>query len=216
MKALKIILLLILAIFIISVARKVIIISDLQNKASKYTDITNFHEKSYHYQQDKYVKNEMFCLDNKQLIITTSIIDEEKTVRKIYSDGNTVNIYTETEGKKTAKLNQKMKVIINVNNVLYTESWLHLLTTSIPATINTKEYNGKDYYYIVSANQSLCENGVYIDKETGLAVRINSSTTKNMTEGSDFMPAIDYAYEFNTVTKDVFIEPDINEYEIEE
>ena len=49
---------------------------------------------------------------------------------------------------------------------------------------------------------------MYIDKQTGLplcTVGVQDENTQLVTE---------YAYEFNTVTEDVFVEPDITEYEI--
>ena len=217
MRVLKIILLLIVFLCIIVTSRKMIIISKLQSRANEYTNSINFHRIIYSYAQDTYIKSEIFCLDNKKLVITTTIVNGEKIVRKIYSDGEVANIYTETVEKKMVKLNQKMQMAVNIYNSLYTENWWHLLISSLPATINTKEYNGKECYYITNyvSPYMLCQDGAYIDKETGLVVK-TISTTENMTDGSKYIrPAMDYVYEFDTVTENRFIEPYISEYEIE-
>ena len=217
MRTLKCIILLIIVIFAITIGRKMIIISDLQNKATDYTSSTNFHRIVYSYEQDTYVKTEIFSLAEKKKILMTRIVNGEKTVTEMYFNGNTANIYTETESEKTARLNQKMQVMVDVYSPLQTENWWHLFIGAIPTSIISKECNGKECYFITNfmSPYILCEDGTYVDKETGLAVRI-IATTETMTDGAKYIrPAVDYVHEFNTVTESDFAEPDINEYKIE-
>lgn len=131
----------------------------------------------------------------------------------MYSDGKTVNIYIENETNKIATLNQKMEITNDIQNYLYTDNILNLTISSIPSSVQSKKYAGKDCYYITNFETpySWSTDGVYIDKETGLIIR--AVTSVETAEGIN--PAVDYVYEFGNVTEKDFIEPNIEEYEIQ-
>lgn len=218
MIVLKSIILLIVLIFVIITGRKVIIISDLQNKANEYVNSKNYHRIVYTYNKDETGKVEVFVLGDKKHVIITRMLEDEKNVTEMFFDGDKTNIYRESGNEKTVELNQKVTIAESIYNPLYTENWWYTLFASVPASVSNKEFNGKECYYITNFSTPFNDSrdGIYVDKETGLIIR-GITTTQTMTGGDKFiLPTIDYVYEFNTVTEEDFIEPDISEYEIQE
>ena len=55
---------------------------------------------------------------------------------------------------------------------------------------------------------------VYIDKETGLIVRVEEGTRD--TDGKIYTQVSDYKYEFNTVTDENLKEPDISQFKVQQ
>ena len=195
-----------------------IIISDLQSKTNEYVNSKNYHRIIYTYDKDKTAKLEVFVLGDKKRVIRTMMIGNEKNVTEMFFDGTKTNIYIEKGDKKIAQLNQELIIAESLYNALYTENLAYTVFASIPATVNNKEFNGEECYYITNFNSLYNESkdGIYIDKETGLVLR-SVTRTETMTDGDKFiLPTIDYVYEFNTVTEEDFIEPDISEYDVQE
>lgn len=60
---------------------------------------------------------------------------------------------------------------------------------------------------------------MYIDKNTGLPISVMAyeleSTDQENKQVITRLPVVEYVYEFNNVTEEDFIEPNINEYEIQ-
>jgi len=166
----------------------------------------------YHDKKDSYIKTEVYCLENKKFFQITKIIDGNIQVKKIYSDGEFVNIYTDDESGKHAQLNQKMELSVDMQNYLYTDNIFHLASYSIPASVKSKDYYGKKCYYIANFDTpySISEDGIFIDKETGLIVK--AITSVEVANG--ITPAVDYVYEFGNVTEKDFVEPNIEDYKI--
>lgn len=211
MRVLQVILLAILVIFIINTGRKMIIISNLSKKAEEYTKSNNFYRTVYSYQQEKYEKTEIYSLNDKKLVIMTKVDNGNKSVIRMYKTGDdTVNLYVEDENGKTAKLNQKTTIVVNIPNALYTDNLGQFVYASIFASIKSDKCNGKDCYFITdnSDNFLMYAGTGYIDKDTGLLTRIPADESAG---GA----TIDYEYEFNTVTEEDFIEPDLSEYKVE-
>ena len=218
MIVLKSIILLIVLIFVIITGRKVIIISDLQNKANEYVNSKNYHRIVYTYNKDETGKVEVFVLGDKKHVIITRMLENEKNVTEMFFDGDKTNIYRENGNEKTVELNKNVTIAETVYNPLYTENWWYLLIASVRSTVSNKEFNGEQCYYITNFSTPFNDSrdGIYVDKETGLILR-GITTTETMTDGDKFvLPTNDYVYEFNTVTEEDFIEPDISEYEIQE
>lgn len=57
---------------------------------------------------------------------------------------------------------------------------------------------------------------MYVSKNTGLTVNTLTQEAENSNGLIEKMPLKDAIYEFNTVTENDFIEPDISEYEIKQ
>lgn len=224
LRVLRIILLLILIIFVGNTVRKMIIISDLSNKAEESISLGNYHREISSYEQGNFTKTEIFNMEDKKKIIITKMTDEGITITKTFAtkiseeevfDQYLVNIYTEKENSKIARLNQKMGISVDPQNTLKTDNLLHLLMLSTFASIEKTTYNGEECYYISNLeNFAYGSIGMYINKETGLTV----STIGYEIEYSDGSlgrwPAGEYVYEFGTVTEADFVEPNVSEYEI--
>ena len=217
MKILKIILLIIIALFLIRTGRNFIIISSLSNKADNYVSSTNYHKKTTNFYNDTLTIIDSYYKDGKTVTFLTRITPDISNKVTIYKNGEKANMYFETNNeKKTAQLDQEnYSLTINIVNYLDTNhNLLATLLGSITSNIKTVNCNGKDCYLItnlLSSNLLISKNdGTYIDKETGLMVR--STMSGSSTDVTDTV--VDYIHEFNTVSDDIFIEPDISEYEI--
>ena len=217
MKILKIILLIIIALFLIRTGRNFIIISSLSNKADNYVSSTNYHKKTTNFYNDTLTIIDSYYKDGKTVTFLTRITPDISNKVTIYKNGEKANMYFETNNeKKTAQLDQEnYSLTINIVNYLDTNhNLLATLLGSITSNIKTVNCNGKDCYLItnlLSSNLLISKNdGTYIDKETGLMVR----TTMSGSSTDETDTVVDYIHEFNTVSDDIFIEPDISEYEI--
>lgn len=227
LRILRIILLIILTIFIANTARKMIIISNISSKAEKNINYENYHRVTYSYNKDNTAISEIFSLGDKKKIILTKISKEGTKVTTMYAtkkgkDENeneryNTNIYTITENSKTVKKDKDMGISADPQNVFHVENFLELLIVSIPASIKTTTYNGEKCYYVSNLQSVFTfeSTALYVNKETGLPISAIACEVKNSDGGITRWPAADYVYEFNTVTETDFIEPDINEYEIQ-
>lgn len=184
-KGIIIAILIVLAILILIVARRVIIIKNLQEKINHYTNLTNYYEKVCQYQGDNLsVVFETYMKDGKYVtIMETKNGGKDRRIIN-YSDGQTINTYIENEDEKYAWLNSNgLPSPATVSNWLYTEN--------------------------IDGNLS-----VYIDKETGLPLKVVNGTAT--IDGKTYDLINEYTYEFNCVTDSDLIEPDINQYIIKE
>lgn len=211
--------LILILIFLLHTIRNLIIISNLQSKVEQYINSTNFHNTIYTYQGDTHIKTETYYLNGKQAVKIIRILNGEKTTIQIYSkDGEQKeNMYIETADSKIAKINITGSIYFMVSNALETENLKELLIASITSSISSKQCNGKDCYLIKGAmlsNSLVGENWKYIDKQTGLQVRVNSGTSTNTNTGTTINEIQDFSFEFGTVTENDFIEPDINQYTV--
>ena len=217
MKILKIILLIIIALSLIRTGRNFIIISSLSNKAENYVSSTNYHKKTTNFYDDTLTIMDSYYKDGKIVTFVTRITPDISNKVSMYKNGEKTNMYFETNNeKKTAQLNQE-NGFLTINIVNYLDTNHNLFATllgSITSNIKTVTCNGKDCYLItnlLSSNLLISKNdGTYIDKETGLMVRTTMSGSS--TDATDTV--VGYIHEFNTVSDDIFIEPDISEYEI--
>lgn len=213
---LKIIILIFLIIFVVIVVRKMLIFSDLKNKAQEYTSSTNYHMTGYSYMQDETVKTELFVLDNRRKVIITKMLGNEKNIVTMFTNGSNTNVYVEYGNKKFAKVNQSIGIASSINNAFYTDNIWQLLLYSIPASIKNKNISNDEYYYIANYNNPHVESndGIYVNKQTGLIYKAISSTETMSSGDIHTMPTKEYIYEFNVVEENDFIEPNIDEYEI--
>ncbi len=226
LRLLKVILLVIIVIFIRNITRKMIILSDMYNKANTYVNSDNYHSISYSYYKDKIFITENWGLGDKRKAVITAMTLEGTTITSIYGNkigtdewGNeryNTNMYTVTENNKTAKLDINMGINSVPHSMLdiLRDDFYRLFLSSIHSSIKSVTLNGEKYYYIQSSDYFV--NGMYISKDTGLTMRILSQEVQNSEGVLERLPAEEYVYEFNTVTEKDFIEPDINEYEIEQ
>lgn len=196
-------LIIVLAIIFIPMTRKIIIISNLSTNAKQYTNISNMHIIKYSYNENSYVKNELWQMDNKKKMIITSLKNGKTSNVEIYAhkvkDGYELNSYSEIDGEKTKNQYVEKEFIgIYVENIFDKTDFIQLLKVAIGATIKDTIFDGKECYYILNFDRGngVLSNGVYVDKETGLIINeISYQYDDNIA-----YPATTYKYEFDTVT----------------
>ncbi|MBS5858097.1 MAG: zf-HC2 domain-containing protein [Clostridia bacterium] len=229
---LKLIISLILVVFIILTARKVIIISSLSKNAENTINTSNYHTVTYSYYLEDYSKTEVFSLGDKKKIITTQRKDNGINKITIFARKNEsssendkkyiANIYREVKDEKDGKiekvvnLNQEIEIFVNPQNVTKTENYLQLFVYSILSSVKDTTFNGEECYYISnfkSVNNNL-EEGIYVNKSTGLPISSIAYEYKNPDGTRGRVPTSDYIYEFNEVKEEEFVEPNIDEYKV--
>lgn len=226
MKILKVLLLAILLIFVLSYVRKAIILVSLSSKVNKYTSSTNYYKKSVDYTSyddsittiESYVKNEKI-IDRFKLLSETQKINNTN-----YFNGKTVNNYCEIEfdeeteqlkSRKTAQLNQDRELLAFIPNYFDMSNPVMFFALPLFSSIESDKCNGRDCYRITVAwfNDNY-DNICYVEKETGLLIRMLTHTTGPDNIKYDAITNLEY--KFDVVTDEDFIEPDISEYEIQE
>lgn len=219
LKILKLVLLVIVLAYVGTIGYKFIVIKSMQDKVKQYSNITNFHitKKSYCY--DSVITQEAFHKDNNFLVHIKRTSDSAEN-REIIST-KSGNSYIISGENKVAILNSMtLGVQEKVYNHLETESLGEFLYgLVISSKISSVKCNDKDCYKIENFKVSgiaFPEHGmcVYIDKETGLIVRVEEGTRD--TDGKIYTQVSDYKYEFNTVTDNDLKEPDISEFKIQQ
>ena len=220
LRILKIIIFIIIAAFVITTGKKMMIISNLSRKADSYVMSNNYHEESTTYAGDNLINIDVYYKDGKSVTIMHRITKNETNKITIYSNGEKKNTYWETGDKKTAKLNEEKGIEFRISNYIETNNILELLIASITTNIKSVECNGKECYLLSGfISSSLLTGGndiVYIEKETGLVIRSSLGNIKNEVTGRNTDQIRDVNYEFGTVMDDIFEEPDINEYQVQE
>ncbi len=210
LKIIGVILLIVIAIFLIHTIRNYVIISDLQNKISKYANSTNYRTKSVTTENDdSVVTMEYYKKDNKEVVFLERMANNEVTKISMYSNGERTDVFTETKDSKVAQLNSGTIMSLGIYNHLENDSKWQTILGCISAKIKSVDYKGKECYIVKEfmSSNSLISEGVetYIDKETGLFVKSIDAGIVNERE-----------YEFNTVDDSIFTEPDISQYTLKE
>ena len=231
----KSIVIIILLIFFFHVTRNMVIISSIKKHRNEYKNIDNYSINSFNYffeydsEKSEFVRTNIYQNGDKALIdrhITRLGTSDTMVTRwRDYYNGDTLNIYFDSNNNyKNAQLNMQGSYegyftidIINFENPI------DLLLTSIYSSIKSEICNGKQCYRISNlpeyTNDALIDV-LYIEKDTGLTTRYVSKSVSSSYSSYDDTEKIEkqeqiinYEYSFNTVTDDIFIEPDISKYE---
>jgi len=216
LKVLKILLAVILIVYLVVIVSKFIIIKSMQGKIKDYKGVTNYKTTMTTYRGDTLEKANIYHKDGKYLISVEFI--NGKDVRKIISTKEGNNYITSNDEKIAILGGMPLGTADKVYNYLETENIGEFIANLFTLNISSVKCNNKDCYKIdnfkspdiLYPEQGLC---VYIDKETGLLVRVERGDQF----GSEiFTTVIDYSYEFNKVTDTDLKEPDINEYKVQQ
>lgn len=234
LRVLEIIILIIFVAFVINTGRKIYIITDLNNKAEEYTSSTNYHRVIYTIDKGNYRKTEIFSLDDKKKIVSTTMSSDgkKKVVRmygtKIGTDTDTQyvktntpienyrqNIYVETETERTARLNLEASISVDPQEAFWgLDNIGQLIVCAITTSINKTTFDGEECYYVSAMPYILSNTSMYVNKDTGLLISAMASEVEVVDGSIQRIPGAEYEFEFGTVTEDDFIEPDISEYKI--
>lgn len=224
---LLIIIAVIVMIFVFNTMRKVKIIENLREKKVPYEGKTNYHfiAKSYSTGLDNTI--EMWKKEDEILWITNVDYHTDRTSKVIrYTDGTITNSYYEEQVDdqitKEAELGEKDEYIFIDNitmDVLHTENFWDLFWVSAFCSIKTETMNGKECYKITNFRPEDSfmiaegDTSLYIEKDSGLIVRQMTGFVEEAT-GEKLQTYQDLEYEFDCVTEEDLIEPNISEYTI--
>ena len=224
LRVLRIIILIIILAFAISAVRKMYIVGDLYNKAEQIVKNTNYHREITSMSEGNFTKTEIWATENKIKMILKKFENNKIEIREIYGtkkgsienstfDSYIANEYTTINGEKTAKLNKEIQIGVEPQTPFYVENKFQLFLYAIPTSIKRTTFDGKECYYITNYKEpfSINEAGMYLDKETGLPISYAGYETEFTDSGLGRIPAAEYKYEFNTVTEEDFVEPDLSE-----
>lgn len=228
LRVLRIIILIIILAFAISAVRKMYIVGDLYNKAEQIVKNTNYHREITSMSKGNFTKTEIWATENKIKMILKKFENDKIEIREIYGtkkgrmenstfDSYIANEYTTINGEKTAKLNKEIQIGVEPQTPFYVENKFQLFLYAILSSVKSTTFYGKECYYITNYKEpfSINEAGMYLDKETGLSISYAGYETEFTDSGLGRIPAAEYKYEFNTVTEDNFVEPDLSEYKVE-
>ena len=210
LKILGIIVIILIILLLIYTIRNYVIIRNLQNKFSQYSNSSNYYIKSVSTDRDgTIVTTEYYQKDNKQALFLEKNLNGELSKISMYNNGERTDIFWDNEENKTAQLDSGTTISMDIYNYLETDNNWQTFLGCFTSRIKSTNYNGKDCYLIkgfMSSTSLTSEDAeIYIDKETGLFVKTNSSGIVNERE-----------YEFDNVDDSIFEEPDISQYTIKE
>lgn len=208
LKILGIIVVILIILLLIYTIRNYVIIRNLQNKFSQYSNSSNYYIKSVSTDRDgTIVTTEYYQKDNKQALFLEKNLNGELSKISMYNNGERTDIFWENEENKTAQLDSGTTISMDIYNYLETDNNWQTFLGCLTSRIKSTNYNGKDCYLIngfMSSTSLTSEDAeIYIDKETGLFVKTNESGIVNERE-----------YEFDKVDDSIFEEPDISQYTI--
>lgn len=220
-KKVGIILLIFFIVFLILFFTKILIMYGLESRVNHFAESSNYHIKTVAYSGDSITIAETYKKGEESLSLMRQIAEDD--IRKIttYSNGNSANIYFDTNEDKVAILNTtEIPMISRIQNYLHTENLGQFLLSVLRNSIRIEECNGKECYKIEGYFDNLVISGdnakttIYLEKSTGLPVRVLTGTEK--TEEGEVSTFTDYWYEFDQVTASDLKEPDIYLYRVEE
>lgn len=203
LKFLKAIILSIVAIYVLIIARRMIILYTLADKEKKSFIYTNYHSKVYSYSTGKLMTYEGYYKDENYLVTITYGNNKHIMYNK---DNDYVRIIEKpkkrymTTDKDTIIFARKETEPIQLENIIS----IHF------TTIRSGYCNGKECYIF----DNLIENTEhYYDKETGICIR---NVWKSSKKTGDTDSRIDYEYTFNVVKDSDIVKPEIygNEEEL--
>lgn len=215
-KILKIILIVVFIIFmlfVINTIRKLIIIKELQRNVSQYIYSTNYHIKSVSNEDNGIVMIYNSYQKNDKKLFVMERVEKGKTNAKIstYDNGKEKHTFWEAEDTKKASLDSHVIMMMNLYDYFGGQSNMQLICSCIGSKVESAEYKGKQCYRIGNfrsgnwLDAAYGTSEVYIEKDTGLVLKINFGTIGSEIE-----------YEFGTIQDEIFVEPDINQYELTE
>ena len=209
LKIIGIVVLVIVAIFFIHTIRNFIIVKGLQDNITKYKESTNYHIKIISKEPNNIeMITNYYKKDNKQATIVKRINNGilDTTVSKYgKSEEGKFNTYIERGETKVAIPGDGVSLSVSIYNGVERDSVWNTLFSSMFAYIRSEKVNGKDCYVINNFPSIGTVMEYYVEKDTGLLIK---SIMNDIVSERDF--------EFNNVDDNVFIEPDISEYTIQE
>lgn len=210
-KILLIIIFILVILFAVHTIRNFIIIKELQENIKPYLSKTNFMTKFVtQYENNMVVTTYYYEKNGKQRLDMERNQNGEIIKMDMYNNDGTISAFTENGNEKTYTRDNPSMMSITLINIFETDNDWQTFIMGAMAIIRKVDYNGKEAYKVtnfVSPYTLASENGetTYIDKDTGLIVKFIQNNS-----------VVEREYEFDNVSDEVFIEPDISEYKLVE
>jgi len=210
---LLLLILVIISIPLIHTLRNFIIINGLQKNLQKYSSSDNYSVVSADTENGiETTRISFYKKGNKTVTIQEQKMNGESMKTSTYNNGERIDTFFDTPTSKSARLDSKSNFFSDntIYNYLETNSFWEKIKLSFHSKIKSEEYNGKSCYVIEipTLNERADKdekNEYFIEKDTGLCLKIVSN---NLIQEKTF--------EFNKVKDDVFVEPDISQYTLQE
>lgn len=199
MNVLKTILLIVFVVVLLVLGRRMIIVSDLSNKAQdiKQNNLNNYYAKIEGGFAGEYHVTECYYKDGNYKIRTISYSEEKGREEIIfYKNGNEQIMLTETQ---EGKFLNKNVVIKEVTPIPYYNNYAEVLCMSLVYGVESVKLDDIECYVLKSKT-----NEQYISKETGLMVKQINRANNTVT---------DYQYKFGIVEDADISIPDLSKYE---
>lgn len=213
LKIIGIILLVVIVLFLIHSIRNFIIISNLQDKVEKYANNDNYHLHTISQQSEQVtLTTDYYKKNNREVTFLERNSNGEITKISLYNNGERIDMFVDSPTTKTAKINTNALIPGTIVNALQTDNKWQTFLYSILAKVRSTSFNNKDGYIIENFLSPFYlpsyENNTtkyIIEKDTGLLLKeeVNNIVAEKK-------------YEFNSVDDNIFVEPDISQYTIQE
>ena len=203
-KILITIIIFIILIFVIHIVRNIIILKEIENLQTKYSQTDNHYQKIENNIQN--VITEYYYKDGKSKLIMNRLKDS--VVITTTYDGTYKNTYIDNKENKTVTLKEENDILTNIMIIKLEVSndFKYLFELAMTSFIRSEILEEKECY-VISGFDWITKS--YFDKETGLIIRRVDNSENEVTN-------IDYEYKFNIVTDEDLIVPNASEYEIQE
>lgn len=234
-KKILIVLAILLIILIIFIGRKVIILSNLDNKVSDYeNNYKNIYIKTIFDYNDYKSESERFVKDNvdKLVIEKTDNTGEKSKIiqityeneRKMFTEANgnkIMNVYKEETAVRGAHIEDSANFSYSViRNFAYATSLPERILDAIVTKIKLVEIDNKQCYELSSTHNSnflysenTSEMKAYVEKDTGLPVKMIEVVNENGERKENIST---FECKFNIVTDEDIKEPNNDEYKLQE
>lgn len=201
LKFLKLILLTIVLIYVIIIGRRSIIMTELAKKAKMYETKTNYYCKICIYEMNSIQITECRRLGKDFLIDTLYRKDKKDINITDYEKNNEGICLVEVDGKK--RLIQRKPTCIQPHIYVAADNfWINLLE-ALSARVESTKCNGKECYIIMKSGFES-----YIDKETGIVIRVTGGSVTDDEGKRDTI--VEYDYKFDVVKESDIVKPDIS------
>lgn len=196
-------------IFIGNIFRNIIIIETLSSKAENYKNATNYYSLYQQYDENTYCIIESYNYENKYYRTMKDIdkISGEVFFAEEKYDGEKVRFYSKNADGNEGNITQDEGSILPAEPRSYYlefNSIMARIKSYILCDIQEVNYNGINCYRFTNLSHSQfgVNDYIYMNRETGLPVRISTE----MTDGG-YRQTQELLFEFNSITEEV-----INEY----
>jgi len=200
--------------FLAFTIREMITLKNLNIKVAQFVNNNEHYEKIINNSGNTTTITEYYCKGDNAVLFLNTTLNSTGETRKLtnYFKGDKVNSYIESGEDKIALLNTNgIPSKVMIRQVDSGNNLWELFLISLATSIRSEECNGKDCYVL-----SLGENSkTYIDKETGLTLKAIEGTVVDE-NGNESVQTMQYHYEFDNVDDNIFVEPDISKYKIQE